>query len=91
MTGGSKSLSIKRSEQNPGLTTWENSEEYQKIGNLFAKNRKQLMEAFQQELGPAKNADGTSNTLFTFEQGRKALDAWFYQNFKWDLSKPGEG
>lgn len=60
------------------------------MGNLFAKNRKQLIEAFRAVLGPAKNADGTSNTLFTFEQGKKALDAWMYQNFKWDLTKAGE-
>lgn len=90
VVGGSKSLSIKQNENLPGLTRWENSEEYKKMGNLFAKNRKQLIEAFQKVLSPADSGNGTSNTAFTFAQGKKALDDWLYQNFKWDLTKPGE-
>lgn len=54
---------------------WENSPEYEKIGTLMAKNRKQLIEQFRRVLGPTE-------TLFRFEQGRAAMDDWLYAHFK---------
>jgi len=55
------------------LIMWENSREFERIGTLIAKNRKHLVEQFQAVVG--------SETLFTFEQGRKALDNWLYSHF----------
>ena len=41
----------------------------------MAKNRKLLIEKFKTVLGP-------SSTLFTFEEGKGALDDWIYSHFK---------
>ena len=56
------------------LTNWENSKEFEKIGALIAKNRKQLKEQFRRVLGEA--------TAFTFADGKKAMDTWMYSHFK---------
>lgn len=55
------------------LAMWENSREFEKIGALIARSRKHLVEQFQAILGAEK--------LFTFEQGKKALDNWLYTHF----------
>ena len=69
VTQGNNKLSIKPTP----LTMWENSRDFDKIGFLMAKNRKQLIEQFKKVLGEA--------TQFTFEQGREALDAWLFSHF----------
>ena len=55
------------------LMMWENSRDFEQIGVLIAKNRKHLVDQFQSILGSQK--------LFTFEQGKKALDSWLYSHF----------
>jgi hypothetical protein len=54
---------------------WENSKDFERIGFLVARNRKQLMECFKRVLG------GRPDTLFSFVEGRAALDDWLHQNF----------
>ncbi len=56
------------------LTSWENSKEFEKIGALIAKNRKQLKEQFRSVLG--------DNSSFTFAEGKQAMDTWIYSHFK---------
>jgi len=51
------------------LTMWENTKDFERIGSLMAKNRKLLIEKFKTVLG-------SSSTLFTFEEGKAALDDW---------------
>lgn len=70
MTEGNNQLTIRPT----GLTTWENTAEYEQIGVLIAKNRKHLIEQFRKVIGP-------DNTLFTFRQGREALDTWLNSHF----------
>ena len=57
------------------LSMWENSREFERIGQLMAKNRKLLVEKFREVLGsPTKKA-------FTFAQGKLAVDDWLYSHF----------
>jgi len=56
------------------LMMWENSRDFDRIGTLIAKNRKHLIEQFERVVG-------TQTTLFTFEQGKQALDNWLYSHF----------
>jgi hypothetical protein len=56
------------------LTSWENSKEFEKIGALIAKNRKQLKDQFISVLGEA--------TSFTFAEGKKAMETWIHSHFK---------
>lgn len=44
------------------------------MGTLIAKNRKQLIEQFKRVLG-------AEATIFTFKQGREALDTWLNSHF----------
>ena len=67
---GAPKLSIKPT----ALNMWENSRDYSRLGALMAKSRKLLIEKFKSVIGP-------DSTLFTFEQGKKALDDWIYSNF----------
>ena len=57
------------------LGNWENSKDFEKIGSLIAKNRKMLIEAF-------KKVITTDSTVFTYAQGKQALDSWLYSHFK---------
>ena len=68
---GDAKLSIRATS----TTMWENSKDFERIGFLVAKNRKQLMECFKRTLG------GRPGTLFSFAEGRAALDDWLHQNF----------
>jgi len=61
------------------LTMWENTKDFERIGSLMAKNRKLLIEKFKTVLG-------SSSTLFTFEEGKAALDDWIYSHFKNSIS-----
>ena len=54
---------------------WENSRDYQQIGTLISKNRKLLADSFKAVL-PA------DTKLFSFEQGKEAMDGWLYTHFK---------
>lgn len=45
----------------------------------MAKNRKLLIEKFKTVLG-------SSSTLFTFEEGKDALDGWIYSHFQNSIS-----
>ena len=64
--------------KNTELSMWENTKEYQQLGFLMAKNRKLLIEKFKQVLG---NPSGPKKNIFTFEQGKQALDEWLYSHF----------
>lgn len=73
-TEGSNQLSIKTTE----MASWEHSRDYDKIGFLMAKHRKLVQDAFKRYL----ESKGVQGSLFTFSQGKKALDDWLYANFK---------
>ena len=72
---GAPKLSIKPT----ALNMWENTKDFERIGFLMAKNRKLLIEKFKSVLGPR-------STLFTFEEGKEALDDWIYSHFKNSIS-----
>ena len=72
---GAPKLSIKPT----ALNMWENSRDYMRLGSLMAKSRKLLIEKFKSVVGP-------DQTLFTFEQGKQALDDWIYSHFKTSVS-----
>ena len=67
--------STKISFHNTPLSMWESSREYQEIGHLMAKSRKLLADSFRTVLGGDKK-------LFTFEQGKEAMDGWLYNHYK---------
>lgn len=68
VTEGAAKMSLKATP----LTMWENSRDFEQIGFLMAKNRKQLAAQFKAAL---------PGSLFSFEQGRQALDGWLHTNF----------
>lgn len=72
---GNNKLSIKPTP----LSMWENTRDFDKIGSLIAKNRKQLMEQFKQTLGE----EGTS---FTLDEGHAVLDNWLHSHFKGQIT-----
>lgn len=49
VTEGNNQLTLKPT----ALISWENSAEYESMGNKIAKNRKQLIEEFKKVLGPS--------------------------------------
>ena len=72
---GAPKMSIKATP----LNMWENTKDFEKIGFHMAKDRKLLLEKFKTVLG-------SSSTLFTFEEGKGALDDWIYSHFKNSIS-----
>ena len=68
MVRGDAKLSLRATS----TTMWENTKDADRIGALFARNRKQLMECFKRVLG------GRPGTLFSFAEGRAALDDWLH-------------
>jgi hypothetical protein len=69
----------KISFHNTPLSMWESSREYDQICSLISKNRKLIGDSFKQILG-------SETKLFTFEQGKSAMDDWLYTHFKGAIS-----
>ena len=78
---GNSNLSVKTT----ALSGWENSREFEKIGSQMARNRKLIIQNFKTFL-QGESRDGQPSTLFTFSQGKKALDGWLYQHFRGQVS-----
>lgn len=79
---GAVASAPKLSMQPSSTVMWENSRDVAKIGFLLAKNRKQILECFERECGKREH------TLFSFQEGKRALDDWLYKVLNGKDKKP---